>query len=70
MILVPASVAQAAAEYGALNSEAATGVSSLARRVTDSAGEAWAVVSADPLLVAGVVVVGILAILVLRSPAR
>lgn len=63
-------VFQAAVEYGATNSGAASGIAGLARNVTDRAGDAWDVVAANPVLLGGLVVVAILAILVLRSPAH
>lgn len=61
-------VFQAAVEYGATNSTGGSAVAEFARTATNTAQDAWRVVSEDPVLLIGLIVVAVLAFLLLRSP--
>lgn len=70
MTLASRPLRQAAVEYGVGHGAVGTRIADLARTVSDSARDAWHVVVADPILLAGLAVVGVLAALLLRTPTR
>lgn len=70
MTLASWRVPQAAVEYGVGLGAVAARIADLAETVAASARDAWHVVVADPVLLAGLAVVGVLAVLLLRTPTR